>query len=378
MTIELEKVRKLCNIPLAYDYPADDLFIEAMQQILQWHDKKNPFFKRLLESKQFHWSQLTSIQDLEKIPFILANFFKYHSEKSIAANEVFLHLTSSGTGGQKSQMFFDEWSIGSAQKMVDAIFEYYGWVTPDSKVRYLLYSYEPESASKLGTSYTDNFLCQYAPSDEVIYALRNTGNDHAFDVFNVIDFLQRAEKDQIPVRIFGFPAFFHFTIERMKKMNIAPLKLHPQSLVFLGGGWKGHADQAIDKFDFYRSVNEFLGIPDSRLRDGFGSVEHCVPYVECENHQFHIPIWSHVLIRDFKTLEVKDYGEKGYLQFISPYITSMPAVSVLMADMATKHRGKECNCGLNTPYFVLHGRAGTSQAKSCAIKAADILQKEKL
>lgn len=60
---------------------------------------------------------------------------------SIPREEVELHLTSSGTTGQKSQMFFDHWTIRSAQRMVARIFERNGWITPDQEVNYLLYSY---------------------------------------------------------------------------------------------------------------------------------------------------------------------------------------------------------------------------------------------
>src|SRR5690606_15379967 len=116
----------------------------------------------------------------------------------------------------------------------------------------------------------------------------------------------------LPVRIFGFPAFFHATLEEMKNRGIK-LKLHPESLVFLGGGWKGLADKQVDKLTTYALATEVLAIPDHRLRDGFGSVEHCIPYVECEHHEFHVPVWSKVEIRDLRTRELLPLGEQGFL-----------------------------------------------------------------
>jgi phenylacetate-coenzyme A ligase PaaK-like adenylate-forming protein len=294
---------------------------------------------------------------------------------SIPIDEVFLHLTSSGTSGQKSQIFFDEWTIKSAQNMVDWIFKYYGWITPESKCNYILFSYETESSSKLGTSYTDNFLCKYAPINEVFYALKLTGKGgHEFDAFGTINSFQKFADQKLPVRLFGFPAFLYFALLRMKELNITPLKLNPDSLVFLGGGWKGHADKQIDKLELYALVEEMLGIPNSRLRDGFGSVEHCIPYIECSQHQFHVPIWSRVFIRNVENLDVLPYGEQGLLHFISPYITSMPAHSVIMGDMASLHEGKSCPCELETPYFKIHGRAGVSKNKSCALTASELLK----
>lgn len=377
----LKSVENLCLLKAPYDRPAgySGLFINAMKEVLEHHLKmsnnNSNFYKNLFNHKNFSTKDLKEIGDLEKIPFIHANFFKKHEILSINKEKVFLHLTSSGTTGQKSQVFFDEWSIRSAQKMVDNIFEYYGWVNENSFANYLLYTYEPEEGSKLGTAYTDNFLCKYVPVNKVKYALKYYGsNKHHFDIFGVIESLKQFEKENLPVRIFGFPSFFYFTLEKMRELNVAPLKLHNDSLVFLGGGWKKHQNEAIEKKDLYKLANELLGIPDERLRDGFGSVEHCIPYIECRNHNFHVPVWSHVIIRDLLTLENIGYDRIGYLNFISPYITSMPANSVLMGDLAVLHKGERCGCGIMQDYFQIVGRAGKSANKSCAISASEMLR----
>ena len=259
--------------------------------------------------------------------------------------------------------------------MVDAIFESYGWVTPSQKTNYLLYSYGTEADSKLGTAYTDHYLCKYAPARGVFHALRRTGDgEHEFDAFGCIETLRRYEREGLPVRIFGYPAFLSFTLERMRKLRMPPLKLSRRSLVFLGGGWKGHADRAIPKKELYAQIAARLGIPDARIRVGFGSVEHPIPYVECSSHQFHVPVWSQVFIRDVATLEPVGFGKPGFLHMVSPYITSMPAHSVLMGDSATLFPGDACPCGVETPYFVVHGRAGTSRNRSCAVAAAELLK----
>lgn len=378
----LDAIQKLCDISSPYDSynqpETQALFVQAMQQNIHWHRERSPFYRKLLESKGFKSEQLRSVEDCAKVPFILANFFKNHEILSIPKEQVSLHLTSSGTTGQKSQIFFDSWSIQSAQRMVHYIFDTYGWNTPNVPTNYLLYTYETERNSKLGTAYTDNFLCQFAPVNEVFYALRLTGTgSHEFDIFGCLEALQRYAKTGLPIRIFGFPAFLYFTLKRMKDLKLPLLKFPENSLLFLGGGWKGHADQAIDKLAFYHEVHECLGIPDSQLRDGFGSVEHCIPYVECTRHQFHIPIWSRVFIRDVKTLKTLPLGEKGFLNFVSPYITSVPAQSVLMGDLASLHATQECGCGTPSPFFKIHGRAGTSKNKSCALAAAELIRRDR-
>ena len=374
---KLSTVQKLCDQNSPYeDLDSEEaLFVKAMKEITAWHIENCDFYKALANSQRFSIENIKNLNDCLSIPHLWAHFFKSHEILSVPKKEVYLHLTSSGTTGQKSQIFFDEWTIRSAQRMVDSIFETYNWIRPKELCNYILFSYETESSSKLGTAYTDNFLCKYAPVNEAFYALKLTGSGgHEFDCFGTIDSFIKFADQGLPVRIFGFPAFFYFALERMKKLGIAPLKLNPQSLVFLGGGWKGNADKQIAKEDLYSLVEEMLGIPNDRLRDGFGSVEHCVPYVECSYHEFHVPVWSRVFIRDVETLKALPYEEKGFLHFISPYITSMPAHSVIMGDMASLHEAHTCGCELPTPFFRIHGRAGISKNKSCALAASELLK----
>ncbi|MFJ7904243.1 acyl-protein synthase [Streptomyces sp. NPDC096198] len=371
---ELGRVQELCDLesPYATGPDADALFAAAMAEANAWHAGRSPFFGALLQDPPE--APAPTVGEEVRSPLVPAAFFKRHEVLSIPREDVFLHLTSSGTTGQKSQMFFDEWTIRSAQRMVARIFDHYGWITPDQPVNYLLYSYEPAPSLKLGTSFTDNYLCDFAPARHTTHALRHTGSGHEFDVHGCIAALHRYAEDDVPVRILGFPAFLHFTLERMEAMGLPPLRLPEGSLVVLGGGWKGHTDRQIGKEEFYARISERLGIPGERVRDTFGSVEHCVPYIECAEHRLHVPVWSRAAIRDTATLRPLPYGERGFLHLVSPYITSVPAHSVLMGDMASLHPGEECGCPLSTDWFTVHGRAGVSRNRSCAVAAAELMK----
>jgi phenylacetate-coenzyme A ligase PaaK-like adenylate-forming protein len=372
----LSAVQALCEQSDPYNWTrgVEILFVEAMRQNISWHIEKCSFYSRLAESKNFSPGMLKSMDDMDKVPFIHANFFKTHEVLSIDRSEVAVHLTSSGTTGQKSQIFFDAWSIGSARRMVDFIHDYYGLRT-DQSVNYVLNSYEPEPDMNLGTANTMKFLTSYAPAKRIAFALRSKGKgQHEFDAFGVVDALRLYSQEELPVRIIGFPAFLLFTLNRLQEMNIGPMKLNPDSLVFLAGGWKGHAKQEVTKTVLYKLITEMLGIPDERIRSSFGSVEHSIPYIECAHHNLHIPVWSKVFIRDFKTLEVVGYGKPGFLQFVSPYITSVPAQGVMMGDMARLWPASSCPCGLKNDFFEILGRAGTSANKSCAAAAAELMK----
>jgi hypothetical protein len=270
-------------------------------------------------------------------------------------------------------MRYDTRSMAAAQGMVNHIFRHYGWDTPGSPCNYLLLSYEPEAAITLGTAFTDQFLCSYAPVNRVVYGLRLTGNGHAFDPFGVVRALREFAEEGLPVRILGFPAFLSQTLQHMEDTGLADLKLPAESLVILGGGWKTQAAQEIPLSRLYQRINRQLGIDLTRCRDGYGAVEHAVPYVQCAHQHFHVPVYSKVFVRNPADFSVQPYGKRGLLEFVSPYISSSPAHAVVMGDLATLHPGANCGCGLATDWFELHGRAGTTASRSCAMAASELI-----
>ena len=352
-----------------------DAFLAAMKETVAWHYERNEFYRKLLKKHGIQPDDIADEDDLIKLPPVHANFFKTYESLSVPRDEVVVHVTSSGTAGQKSQMFFDQSSWDFGQIMVRKILDYFGFVS-EQPANYLLYTYEPTEGSNLGTAKTDMGLLQYAPVNECRFALKYNGEGHDFDAFGTIDAFVNYEKQGLPVRICGFPSFLYFTLSQMKKLGMKPLQLNPNSLTILGGGWKGNTDKQIPKQELYNLAEEMLGIPESRCRDGYGSTEHSVPYIECPNHRFHAPIYSRVYIRDFQTLKPVGFGEVGFASFVTPHLLSVPAVSVLMGDKAVLRDGRECGCGIETPYMEILGRAGTSVAKSCAIAASELLAKK--
>ena len=368
--------QQLIELQDVYDHKgSSDIFMEAMRDCIKHHIKNNDFFRQYMAKEGFDPDTLQTEDDLKKIPFIHANFFKKYEVLSVPREDIVFYATSSGTSGQKSQMFFDKDTNDFGNAMIKNEFRYFNFLS-DELTNYLLFTYEPAQTSKnLGTAQTDMGLLQYAPVNDTFFALRYNGQGHDFDVYGTINALEEYEKQGRPVRIFGFPSFLYFTLKQMKDTGHRPLKLNKKSMTMLGGGWKGYADKQIQKSELYALAEEMLGIPEANCRDGYGSTEHSVPYFECPHHHFHIPVYSRMIIRDVETLEPLPYGMPGFANFITPHLMSVPAISVLMGDMAVLHAPEECGCGIQTPYMEIIGRAGTSKGKSCAITASELLKR---
>lgn len=371
-------VEQFCAINTPYtntDAATQTQFIHAMRDIVQWHERHNDWYKAFLAQHGINSQALHTLDDIVQIPPVHANFFKYHQTTSVPAEDIVTNLTSSGTTGQKSQMFFDAFTMNSARRMVDDCMAARG-VISDTPANYLVNAYEPYPGFKVGTSNTNQYLMRYAQPQASFWTLRAIGDGkHEFDVFGAIQALQSYAQSDVPARIIGFPAFLHFIIERMQHMQMAPLQLPANSWVMFGGGWKGHADKAISREELANNIQHWLGIPASHIVETFGAVEHCIPYVGCTQQHLHVPVWSQVVIREVKTLAPVGYDTPGFLSFISPYITSVPAHSVVMGDMAVLHPPGSCTCGNHSAWFEVLGRAGTSSNKSCAAAAAELLSK---
>jgi phenylacetate-coenzyme A ligase PaaK-like adenylate-forming protein len=357
--------------PFAVGPQADDLFLAALRQTDAWHAERSPLWAHL--RKDAGEPAPTSPEDLSRLPFLHASFLKRHEILSLPRDRITLHLTSSGTGGQRSQLFLDPWSAAVMQEMDCRVLAHHGWVDRTREVNYLVFGYEPHPTSSLGSTHGFGYVGELAPARSTTFALRHTGKGHEFDPFGCIRALLRYAEEGAPVRIFGYPAFLHAVLERLADMGIGPLHLHPDSLVLLGGGWKGHEDRQIPQDELYSAVTERLGIPSARLRDAYGAAEHPLPYIECERHHLHVSTWARVLVRAVDTLRPLPHGQVGYLQFVSPYITSMPLHSVVMNDLGSLHPPEECGCGLATDWMAIHGRAGVTRNRSCAVAAAELL-----
>jgi hypothetical protein len=172
-----------------------------MREIVAFHVMNTPGYRQWLAHHHIQ-ADAANIDSWSQLPPIFANYFKQNLLISRSGEDA-LELTSSGTSGQKSRMRYDERSIGAAQGMVDRIFRHYGWETPEVPCNYLLLSYEPADIITLGTSFTDQFLCKYAPVKRAVYALRHSGSGHEFDPFGVIRALREFAEKGLPVRILG-------------------------------------------------------------------------------------------------------------------------------------------------------------------------------
>ncbi|MDA8131248.1 MAG: acyl-protein synthetase [Elusimicrobia bacterium] len=348
-------------------------FLASMRAALDFQGKRSPVLKALYKTEGFNPASVKTEKDVAGIPFIFVAALKERDLTTLPYSKIVLELKSSGTSGQRSRMQLDKGSLMRVRRMAWKVFEGLGLTDLKRAHDYICFTYDPAVAKDLGTAWTDKLLSGFTKQGEIFYTFRwsREKKDFYFDIDGAVDAMKRFEEAGSLVRLVGFPAFALKLTEEFKKRHGRYPKLNPESSVVTGGGWKTLADEAVDKKVYRKILADSLGIPVANVRDLFGMVEHGVPYVDCRLGNFHIPNYGRGIARDPGTLEPLGFNETGLLQFITPYLTSYPSLSVLSSDFGLVR--PRCSCGLPGPVLEIKGRAGVKKLKGCAISAATML-----
>lgn len=342
----------------------DELFYKSLLECANNHYMNSNYFKFCIDQAKFDLKD-TNYNNLAHFPYINVELFKRINFWNDNYKEIALHLTSSGTSGQKSQNFLDHDSLMRVKISARNIYQELGAVS-DEKFNYLCFTYDPSVANDLGTAFTDELLTSFTQKNEVFYTFQwdENKNDFVFDKEATLNKLNEFAQSSFPLRILGFPAHLYFLINEYD----VKLDLPANSWLLTGGGWKGSENQKIDKREFKNFIKERLNIKIENQRDLFGMVEHGIAYLEDAKGFFRVPNYSRILIRDPHTLKILPYGEKGLIQFICTYNFSYPAMSILSTDWGI------LNSDQDGEYIDFLGRAGIKKQKGCALNANRLIK----
>ncbi len=352
--------------------PAKQLFFQAVRENTAYHRANNPVYRRMLDAGGFSLKALGNVDDLHRIPPIPTMFFKSHSLWTMDPSCLAVQATSSGTGGRKSRIGLDCNALMLGARMGIGVGRYHGLFSP-VPVNYLILGYQPRRENQTAISKTQRASMLYAPALHVAYALVYRDGQYRLDVEGLKAALERYERQPVPVRLVGFPAYLYFLLRELKKEG-RRYRFREGSMVMLGGGWKQFYREQPEKEEVYELLLEVLGIRESHCREFFGAVEHPSMYCDCVKHHFHVPAYSRVIIRDVDTLEPLRYGQPGLVNLITPIADSMPLVSVMTDDLGILYPGERCGCGIKAPYFEILGRAGLEEIRTCAAGAGELLR----
>lgn len=373
MTLSTEAATdRLFEIDDAFSYSEahDRLFVEAMREMVDFHRARSRIFDGICRQFNYSTSQLQAVDDVYHIPHVIVSAFKERKILSLPESEIVRTFTSSGTGGQVSQINWDAVSERRQEFTRRAIIKTYG-LLDERETNYIVFNYDPEIAGTRGAAYSDLKYTEFAPRKGLFWAIvAGEGGEPKFREDACVETLTAYEKEGRPLRLIGFPAFSYVTLKHLDERGHS-FHFPPESAIIVGGGWKLHTGIAVSFEEYAEVARRVVGIPHERIRDVYGMVEHGIPYITCEHNHFHVPIWSRACTVDPATLEVLPEGRVGLLKYVTPYIRSSPSISVLSTDLGEVHGG--CACGRPGRYLVIKGRGGVQKYAGCAISAAQLL-----
>ena len=333
-----------------------ELFLAYLKDLSKFHLEHCEAYNRILEGISFDLDKVNSVEDL---PFLPVSLFKKLSLKSIADNEVFKKITSSGTSGQQvSQIFLDRKDVLNQQKalvnIVSSLFE---------KKRLPMLVIDSESVVK----------------DRLKFSARTAGiqgfsifaRDRVFaldenmqlQVDKVQDFLSKHQNEVILVFGFTFMVWQHF-YQALRKLE---LKLDfPQGSVLIhGGGWKKLQQEAVSPTVFKDSLKERTNL--SLVVDYYGMAEQTGSiFIECECGHLHCSNLSQVIIRNPQDFSPCKVGEKGLIEVISLLPHAYPGHLLLTEDEGYVLGEDACPCGRLGRYFKVIGRAANTEIRGCS------------
>jgi len=374
--MEFPYAEKICRAvnPLDWDDMKMSDFREACREMAVFHCGHSPDIASLYGRYGFDPRSIRTEADLLRIPAVGVTAMKHFLLTSLPHEKAVLKLTSSGTKGQKTQIWFDQRSLDRVQAMMDGYFEQEGLVS-GKPANYLVFNYDPDDAGDLGIAYTEKNQLRFAPVNRVFFAIKkNPSGQWVFQKEKALEYLRSYNEEKLPVRIFAMPAFLFEFLEFMRDQNAGPLAFPDNSWILTGGGWKAAEDKQVSRSQFRGMCAGQFGISEEFQRDGYGMAEHCAPYFECRRHRFHIAVYNRLIMRDPVTYKQVPDGQPGLLELLTPFNAMMPTLAILSTDYGRILPDK-CDCGYNSPAFEILGRAGVSKHKGCAIAASEIVRR---
>lgn len=350
----------------------EQLFWQAMAENCAFQQEHCTEYRAILEGFGFHPQELLLEDGPGRLPFLPTLFFKSHELFSMPPGRLPIKATSSGTKGKMSRMGFDAKGLLCGLHMVLRLGRVHHLfsMTP---AHYVVLGYQRHKGNQMAVRKTAFGTTLFAPALNREYALKYGKDGYYVDLEGLTKALLRFEHSRFPTRVIGFPSYTWFLLRHLDEQGIR-LHLKPGSKIMLGGGWKQFYTQQVEKPVLYGLAKKVLGIGEGDIAEFFGAVEHPIMYCDCENHHFHVPVYSRVIIRDIHTLKPLPHGQPGLVNLLTPMVHSMPILSVMTDDLGVLHDGAECGCGIASPWLEILGRVGVQDIKTCAAGAADILK----
>lgn len=296
-------------------------------------------------------------RSLADLPFLPVRAFKDFDLRSVAEDEVFKIMVSSGTIGPRSRIYLDRETAQLQTRTLMAIFgEAFG------KNRSPMLVIDSESTVKDRSRFSARTAAINGFSIMARDRCFALDDDMTLNIPRVTEFLQKQSDRRIFIFGFTFLVWQAFC-GTLRAQNLRlPLE---NAFLLHGGGWKKLESEKVSNPQFKAVIAEWTGCTD--VRNYYGMVEQTgTIFMECPEGRLHASAWSDALVRDIHTHEVLPHGEAGLIEVFSIIQKSYPGHVLLTEDVGLTHNPSDCACGHPGTIVEIHGRLPAAEVRGCS------------
>ena len=299
---------------------------------------------------------LGTTEAIADVPYLPADVFRTLELRSIAEDDVFKVMTSSGSTNRiPSTIYLD---VETARLQARALSSIVAHFLGGARRPMLIIDHPDVLRDRR----------RFSARAAGILGMMTFGRDHeyALDEDMRVDRARVeawiAANEGVDLLVFGFT--FMVWQDFLLPLRDLGLDLSRATLVH-SGGWKRLVDLAVSRGDFRLALEEAFGITD--VHDFYGMVEQVGSiYMECEAGYFHAPNFADIIVRDEQTWTPMPTGESGVIEVVSLLPRSYPGHAILTQDRGRVLGVDDCPCGRLGRRFRTEGRVPRAEIRGCS------------
>jgi phenylacetate-coenzyme A ligase PaaK-like adenylate-forming protein len=331
----------------------DEILTERLRELTLHHRDRCDPYRRILSGLNQDPESIGSLADVPALP---VGLFKSHTLRSIAEDEVFKVVTSSGTtGAAVSHVYLDAPAARLQTRALAGVMTH--WLGASRLPMIVI-----DARSTIDRRNT------ISARGAGIIGMSTFGRDH----FYALDDDMRLDHDALnawlrdhrdsPILMFGFT--FMVWEHLVGALDAGDVDLHDAILIH-SGGWKKLTDQAVGAEEYKAELARVTGL--RRVHNFYGMAEQIGSvFVECDQGFLHAPNAADIVVRDPATWEAVADGEVGVAQTLSALPESYPGHSVLTEDFARVEAVDDCPCGRRGKAVSFIGRVPEAELRGCS------------
>jgi len=309
--------------PKQFEYKALEVF--------NYQAKNNAVYKEFLHLLK---TDVSSINKIEKIPFLPIQFFKSHKVVSNFNNIEQTFLSSGTTGSIPSKHFITDIKVYE-KSFLGAFYHFFGDIK-DYTILALLPSYLERGGASL----------VYMVDSLITKSVNKNSGFYLHNMDKLAEILKNLDKKENKILLIGVS---YALLDLLEKYNFKLLN----TLVLETGGMKGRRKEMIKK-ELHQQLKQGFGV--TKIYSEYGMTELLSQAYSMGNELFKTPPWMKIIIRDTEDpFAILPHNKAGGINIID--LANYNSCSFIATQDLGKTYGANC--------FEILGRFDNSDIRGC-------------